>query len=150
MNCVILISKNDESVGLKMHTGGIFNPQTIRTEGKLGYRNWIFGEDGEVMIKKESVAMAGIRVALAFNAGRFDVIVRELTSCFDISGAIRRQMGDIISFQPAIPPVGMAAGGVDNNYDLTVNVNGGEPYRDLRALAEIVLGELKDMRQRMS
>ena len=70
-------------------------------------------EDGEVMLRKESVQAAGLHAALAFNAGWFDIVMRELLQRFD-AGAIKRRLGGPISTPlnklPSLPQM-MAAGG---------------------------------------
>ncbi len=76
-------------------------------------KNLVMAEDGEVMLRKESVQAAGLRAALAFNAGRFDIVMRELLQRFD-AGAIKRRLGGPISAPlnnlPSLPQM-MAAGG---------------------------------------
>lgn len=59
-------------------------------------KNLVMAEDGEVMLRKESVRAAGLRAALAFNAGRFDIVMRELLQRFD-AGVLKRRLGGTIS-----------------------------------------------------
>jgi TP901 family phage tail tape measure protein len=121
-------------IGLKMQLGGRVGAQVQRlaTGGGVGYQNamnglhlsgygggdcrWILGEDGEVMIKKESVKLAGARAALAFNAGRWDIVVSELVSRFglNVGDVVRRRFGGFIDAvsAPSSSPQMLAAGGL--------------------------------------
>lgn len=120
-------------LGLKMQLGGKVGErvQRLATGGGVGYQNamnglhlsgygggdrrWILGEDGEVMIKKESVKLAGARAALAFNAGRWDVVVSELVNRFglNVGDVVRRRFGGFIDAVsvPSSSPQMLAAGG---------------------------------------
>lgn len=73
-----------------------------------GDRRHILGEDGEVMIRKEMVRAAGVRAALAFNAGRWDVVMQELASRF--RGSVMARVGGLITPEMAAP-LRMQAGG---------------------------------------
>ncbi|MBU1234867.1 MAG: phage tail tape measure protein [Proteobacteria bacterium] len=74
-----------------------------------GDRRHIVGEDGEVMIKKESVRAAGLRAALAFNAGNWPLVMKELASKF----AFKMQLGGAVGrfSLPPIPALAMQSGG---------------------------------------
>lgn len=123
-----------------------------------GDRRLILGEDGEVMIRKESVRAAGLRAALAFNAGRFDIVIAELTKKIRTSAyeVISKNVGGIINRMPTvIGPQYMQAGGSVvgaapsvNNYNLTLNYtpnNSGPGYSNARDLATTVLKEFQRM-----
>lgn len=74
-------------------------------------KNLVMAEDGEVMIRKESVRAAGLRAALAWNAGNFGVVLDELLSRFRPQ-VLHRRLGGPIGFSlPPLPPVQMLAGG---------------------------------------
>lgn len=78
-----------------------------------GDRRLLLGEDGEVMINKASVRAAGLKAALAFNAGRWDVVMAELAK--RTRQRIGYQLGGLVSSLPSIsvPPVQrLAAGGL--------------------------------------
>lgn len=66
-----------------------------------GDRRLVLAEDGEVMLRKESVRTAGLRAALAFNAGRFDVVLAELAR--RSRARIGYQLGGFVSSLPEIP-----------------------------------------------
>lgn len=74
-----------------------------------GDRRHIIGEDGEVMIKKESVRAAGLRAALAFNAGNWPLLMKELASRF----AFKMQLGGAVGrfSLPPMPALAMQSGG---------------------------------------
>lgn len=96
--------------------------------------NMVMAEDGEVMLRKESVRKAGLRAALAFNSGNWAVLLEELMRRFNPAGLLQRQMGGIIGSIPAVSPVQMmAAGGAVGSRDLVdVNFNlpgGSRPVR---------------------
>ncbi len=68
-----------------------------------GDRRHVVAEDGEVMIRKESVKRGGLKAALAFNASRFDIVVQELVSRFNLSSTVQRQVGGVINALPSLP-----------------------------------------------
>jgi hypothetical protein len=74
----------------------------------------VVAEDGEVMIRKEAVRAGGLRAALAFNQGRFDVVIKELLARFNLDSVFRKN-GGMINPQPTtryIPmPQMLASGG---------------------------------------
>ncbi len=78
-------------------------------------KNLVMAEDGEVMIRKEMVRASGLRAALAWNAGRFDIVMRELLQRFD-TGVLKRSVGGPISMSlppmPSLSPQYMSEGGV--------------------------------------
>ncbi len=168
--------QNGGILGLKMMLGGLVRQQQVQklaSGGNVGFRNalnglhlsgygggdrrWILGEDGEVMIKKESVKLAGARAALAFNAGRWDVVVAELVNRFglDIGDVVRRRFGGFIDHVSTVSqfPQRMASGGVVSGagaatYNLKMNFSGNvsQPSRqNARELANMVLTELQRM-----
>lgn len=117
----------------KRQSGGVIgSAQYLATGGRVrnmlsggsfpgyggGDRRHVVAEDGEVMIRKESVRNAGLRAALAFNAGRFDLVVEELSKRFDVDSIYRRTGGMVSAVQniPSLPPFPvpqmMSAGGV--------------------------------------
>jgi hypothetical protein len=90
--------------------GGVRN---ILSGGRLpgfggGDRRLLLGEDGEVMLRKESVKAGGLRAALAFNAGRFDVVLAELSKRMGTN--IGYRLGGLIDSLPQIPQR-LASGG---------------------------------------
>ena len=119
----------------KLATGG--GVRNILRGGSLGGygggdRRLLLGEDGEVMIRKESVLAAGTRAALAFNAGRWDIVVNELLK--KIGGVNGYMTGGMLGMLPGIPR--LAAGGMVNSGSTgeTININlslpgGGAPVR---------------------
>ncbi len=77
-----------------------------------GDRRLILGEDGEVMLNRHSVAAGGLRAALAFNAGRFDIVLSELSRRFQ--SRIGYHLGGLLGYIPALPEIPvqhMATGG---------------------------------------
>ena len=151
-------------IGLKMAYGGAVFLRNMLSGGYFpgfggGDRRHVIAEDGEVMIRKEAVKLAGLRAALAFNSGRFDIVVRELTSRFDIASAIRRQTGGVINFQPfyPAPPMPLAVGGAvsggttggdTHTYNLTVNFSGDVPLHDRQSKKQMANDLLREI-QRM-
>lgn len=124
-----------------------------------GDRRHILGEDGEVMLRKEAVKMGSLKAALAFNAGRFDVVIQELMKKIGLGKTIKRNMGGIINSRPALSPIPMAIGGLvtgagsttattaANTYNLTVNFSGnvGANKMTMRDQARAILKELEKM-----
>ena len=124
-------------------------------------KNLVMAEDGEVMIRKEMVRASGLRAALAWNAGRFDIVLRELMQRFDM-GILKKRMGGAISLNvpslPALPQM-MSGGGVvagasaaagpggGDVFNITVNAGGGV---DGRSLARQVMDEIERARRRRS
>jgi hypothetical protein len=111
------------AIGSAQHlaTGGRVNLRNMLSGGHFpgfggGDRRHVVAEDGEVMLRKESVRSGGLRAALAFNAGRFDLVVKELSKRFDLS-SIYRATGGLVNHIPSIslPPLPspqmLAAGG---------------------------------------
>lgn len=75
-------------------------------------KNLVMAEDGEVMIRKEMVKRAGLRAALAFNSGRFDILLSELMARFNPGGIIKRQLGGMVAqAMPVSNPLFMSGGG---------------------------------------
>jgi hypothetical protein len=167
-------------VGLKMMIGGLVNSQKLQpvqrlaTGGGVGYRNalnglqlpgygggdrrWILGEDGEVMIKKESVKLAGARAALAFNAGRWDIVVSELVNRFglNVGDVVRRRFGGFIDHVSEVSrePLRMAEGGAvagmggGEVYNLTLNFSGqvsAVSRQNAKDMARTVMAELQKL-----
>lgn len=119
-------------IGLKMQMGGgVGNLQHLAAGGSVlrnalnglqlggyggGDRRLILGEDGEVMIRKESVRAAGARAALAFNSGRWDIVVAELISRFkmNIGDIATRRYGGFVDHVSAVldMPQHLATGGM--------------------------------------
>lgn len=66
-----------------------------------GDRRLLLGEDGEVMLNKHVVRAAGLRAALAFNSGRFDVVLEELSR--RTRARIGYHLGGFVSSLPEIP-----------------------------------------------
>lgn len=121
--------------------GAIGSAQYLATGGRVALRNMLGGgsfpgygggdrrhvvaEDGEVMIRKESVKKAGLSAALAFNAGRFDLVVQELSKRFNLD-SIYRNMGGIINPVPKLSlpalsvPQALASGGQVTGVDGSV------------------------------
>lgn len=157
-----------------MQAGGLVAPQRLRFGGAVSMRNGlnglalsgygggdrrhILGEDGEVMLRKEAVKMGSLKAALAFNAGRFDVVIQELMKKIGLGKTIKRNMGGIINSRPALSPIPMAIGGLvsgassgqgsTNTYNLSVNFSGSIPTnkkQTARELARSVLRELEHM-----
>jgi TP901 family phage tail tape measure protein len=69
----------------------------------------LMGEPGEVMIRKESVRAAGLPAALAFNAGRFDVVMAELSK--RLKSRIGYRLGGLLGAMPQLPVQHLASGG---------------------------------------
>lgn len=93
--------------------GGV---RSILAGGRLpgfggGDRRLLLGEDGEVMLRKESVKAGGLRAALAFNAGRFDIVLAELSKRMGTN--IGYRLGGLIDSLPQIPQRLAAGGSVD-------------------------------------
>lgn len=82
-----------------------------------GDRRHVIAEDGEVMLRKESVRGAGLRAALAFNAGNWQVVMSELMKRFSLKMQTGGHVGRFsLPPLPAIPmqlggPVGAMGGG---------------------------------------
>ncbi|MGV0961858.1 MAG: tape measure protein [Limnohabitans sp.] len=123
----------------------------------------LMGERGEVMIRKESVKAAGIRASLAFNSGRWDVVVSELMQRFrlNLSDLVGYQLGGIIDSMPALPQVSTqyladggqvtgAGSGAIYNQSVTVNVSGTGGQSSAREIAKTVLNELQKMHRSRS
>jgi len=162
-----------KAVESKQLGGLVGKPQQLAAGGAVGYynalnglrlsgygggdRRWILGEDGEVMIRKESVKMAGARAALAFNNGRWDIVVSELVNRFglNIGDVIRRQFGGLIDSVSAVtaPPLQLAMGGPvtaspGNTYNLSVHFSGNvsqHSRQDARNIARQVMSEFQKM-----
>lgn len=171
--------QNGGILGLKMMIGGLVNRekmqpvQRLAAGGGVGYRNalsglqlpgygggdrrWILGEDGEVMIKKESVKLAGARAALAFNAGRWDIVVSELVNRFglNVGDIVRRRFGGFIDHVSEVSrePLRMAEGGaVAGTSEETVTVkfafpgNATQPRgRFTRQDAKVLFGLMEEL-----
>lgn len=117
--------------------------------------NLVMAEDGEVMIRKEMVKRAGLTAALAFNAGRWDVLLAELLKRFSLPGLVSRQLGGLIApLRPAVTPLPMAAGGAvgpaaaREMIDITLTLpTAGRPVRGSfgRAEARELIRQLKHL-----
>jgi hypothetical protein len=71
----------------------------------------LLGERGEVMINKYAVRSAGLRAALAFNAGQWDVVIDELLKRTgrDIHSLVGYHLGGLVGNMPAVQS--LATGG---------------------------------------
>lgn len=137
--------------------GGVRN---ILGGGKLsgyggGDRRLLLGEDGEVMLRKESVRAAGLRAALAFNSGRWDVVMTELSK--RMHDRVGYQLGGLLGSLPEMPQrlaVGGAVGGTaaGDFGTLTLNFPSGAsvPVMTTRDSARALTREFKRMAQRSS
>lgn len=88
-----------------------------------GDRRLLLGEDGEVMINKSAVRAAGLRTALAFNAGRWDIVMAELSK--KVKDRIGYNLGGLIGTLPALPMQRLAVGGAVSGDTMTINLNFG-------------------------
>jgi CRISPR/Cas system CMR-associated protein Cmr5 small subunit len=69
----------------------------------------LYGERGEVMLNKYAVRAAGLKAALAFNSGKWSVVIAELMK---LTGSARGyHLGGMVGNMPALPVQGLAAGG---------------------------------------
>lgn len=105
----------------------------------------LMGEPGEVMIRKDSVRAAGLRAALAFNAGRFDVVIAELSK--RLKHRIGYQLGGLVGSLPSLPVQHLAAGGTVNQPAapakvVEVRFAGGQVHGDERSV-EMLLQHLE-------
>ena len=129
-----------------------------------GDRRHVVAEDGEVMLRKESVRKGGLMTALAFNAGRFDLVVKELMSRFRFSPEIFRATGGPVNFMPSLPPLPspqmLATGGAVTapsfggdtfNLNLSFAGNVSQPSRqNAKEMAAMVMAEMQRMHKRSS
>lgn len=81
-----------------------------------GDRRHVIAEDGEYMLDKYRVRDAGLNTVRAFHAGRYDIVIAELSKRLrqGAASAISRSLGGIIDSIPTMPAIGpqfMAAGG---------------------------------------
>jgi len=69
-----------------------------------GDRRLLLGEDGEVMLNKFSVKEAGLRAALAFNAGNWGVVISELLKLtgMDIRSMVGYHLGGLVGSLPSL------------------------------------------------
>lgn len=69
-----------------------------------GDRRLLLGEDGEVMLNKFSVKEAGLRAALAFNSGDWDVVISELLKLtgMDIRSMVGYHLGGLVGSMPSL------------------------------------------------
>jgi len=72
-----------------------------------GDRRLLLGEDGEVMLNKFAVKAAGLKAALAFNEGRFDIVLAELSK--RMGKSIGYRLGGLVHSLPH--PQALATGG---------------------------------------
>ncbi len=87
-------------------------------------------EAGELVVRKESVRAAGRTASLAFNAGRFDVVVSELLKRmnFDVGDIARMRLGGIAGNAlntlqlPKFQNGGMAMAGMGGQQTINVNL----------------------------
>lgn len=105
----------------------------------------LVGEPGEVMIRKDAVRAAGLRTALAFNAGRFDVVIAELSK--RLKHRIGYQLGGLIGSLPSLPVQHLASGGTVNQPAapakvVEVRFAGGQVHGDERSV-EMLLRHLE-------
>lgn len=138
--------------------GGVRN---ILAGGRLpgfggGDRRLLLGEDGEVMLNKHAVKAGGLKAALAFNAGRFDIVLAELSK--RMKANIGYRLGGLVDSLPQIPQRLAAGGPVAATGDLanfgTINLNLGNgvsaPMVTTRESARNLMRELTRMQQRSS
>lgn len=92
----------------------------------------VIAEAGEHMLRKEAVRAAGPGTAEAFNAGRFDIVLKNLMKRF--GSALKMQTGGAVSrFRiPAIPTLKMQTGGTvpgmsSGMMPVSINLVPGEP-----------------------
>lgn len=98
-------------------------------------KNLVMAENGEVMIRKEMVKKAGLKAALAFNAGRFDVLLAELMKKFAPGQIMMRAMGGLIAPQQPMlqAPAAMASFSQSRPVDsMDLNFNLPVPGRSIR------------------
>jgi len=105
----------------------------------------LMGEPGEVMIRKDAVRAAGLRAALAFNAGRFDVVLAELSR--RLKHRIGYQLGGLVGSLPSLPVQHLASGGAVNSPSgpskvVEVRFAGGQVQGDERSV-EMLLQHLE-------
>jgi tape measure domain-containing protein len=122
-----------------------------------GDRRLLLGEDGEFMLRKESVRTAGVRAISALNAGRLDIALAELQK--RMGRDIGYRLGGLIGSLPEIPVQRLAAGGQvaggDSGADfgtLTLNLPNGAsvPVMTTRESARLLMREFKRLGQRSS
>ena len=155
---------------IKRQLGGLIEPQRLQVGGSVGFMNllaggrlpgfgggdrrWILGEDGEVMIRKESVRAAGARASLAFNAGNWSVVVSELVSRFglNVGDILMRQFGGFIGAAGAnvAQPVVAGTGGSSFSPTIEVHVTSGADRAVADNIAKTVLRQLETMWRRQS
>ncbi|MDD2467369.1 MAG: tape measure protein [Desulfobulbus sp.] len=137
--------------------GGVRN---ILSGGQLpgfggGDRRLLLGEDGEVMLNKYAVRAGGLKAALAFNSGRFDIVLQELSRRF---GQVGYRLGGFIGSLPALPAQHLVAGGSVNSgggNDLgTLNLSfpsgSSVPVLTTREQARLLIREFERMKWRAS
>lgn len=120
-----------------------------------GDRRHVIAEDGEYMLDKWRVRHAGLNTIRALHAGRYDIVIAELSKRVrqGALSAISRSLGGIIDSMPTIPHIGpqyMAAGGAvvgggENipPVNITLNYSGGVSQAAARDMATMVMGEFK-------
>ena len=112
----------------------------------------LLGERGEVMLNKYAVKAGGLRAALAFNSGNWDIVIEELlkrthSSLNDILGYT---LGGAIKSLPQ-PVQSLSSGGMSAGisaapiYNLTLNYSGPASQSSARDMAKMVVGELQKM-----
>ena len=116
----------------------------------------LWGERGEVMINKYAVKAAGLRAALAFNAGQWDVVIRELMQRTRINfiDSIGYRLGGLIdAVRPysVMPAQALASGGEVMGgsqlppVNITLHYHGSGDTRDGRKMAETVMREMQKL-----
>lgn len=159
-NKTVTVTIKEKTVEARAH-GGLIGALHMATGGAVrwqsalnglafpgyggGDRRHVIAEDGEVMIKKESVRAAGLKAALAFNAGRFDIVMQELKKRFPQG----LHLGGLVGLH-ALPALPMQTGGqvaaVGDTYNVNLNVSGSVSQattQNARQLADMVVRELQ-------
>jgi len=116
-----------------------------------GDRRLLYGEDGEVMINKQSVAAAGLRASLAFNAGNWGVVISELMQRFrlNLNNVAGYHLGGVIGSQPGLQTLadgGQVTASASPGDTMTINLNFGRktvPITTTRLGARDLIAELR-------
>lgn len=117
-----------------------------------GDRRLLLGEDGEVMLNKYAVRAAGLKAALAFNAGRFDVVLDELRQ--RVGNTIGYRLGGLVDRLPKMQSLAnggaVAAGSDFGTINLSFPSGASVPVQTTRELARTMLREFDRMGWRAS
>lgn len=117
-----------------------------------GDRRLLLGEDGEVMLNKYAVRAAGLKAALAFNAGRFDVVLDELRQ--RVGNTIGFRLGGLVDRLPKMQSLAnggaVAAGSDFGTINLSFPSGASVPVQTTRELARTMLREFDRMGWRAS